>query len=299
MNCPCECHGRAFAECRVDGVPIEGGCGQVYDHTPVDAIDTAHRCRRHDACPDGVRVPIPGTPATVRAGARIAHADGLCPTCERVVCSAIASLPRDWVRCQTLIGAEKSGWNSGEMVSGSRELKVPIRVYVEALMRDIGDELAFWAAIVEPDAPVLLPRSPRSVEQRPGVVVDRAAAVLERYRPFWGASTAAGWHWQPVWTAEGEPAIGEDGLWLMTAVDALSGALRMLTLHERAQSFAGLTEVVTPKPIPCPRCETLTLVHRNGTDGISCVRCDSRWPLAEYEALVAGLTEGLIAREAS
>lgn len=285
IACPCVCHGGDYP------CSIPGGCGLDYhrdDQVVTAATLHAYRCRRGRDCPDNELAQLPGTAATVRVGTLIDAADGLCRTCETQVCSAIAALHRDWSDLGGLIAAEGTAWSDGDIVSGTRELKIPIRVYVDGLAREIDDEVSFWAAQLATggrNATLGTATTRFPDHQRPGVRVQRAVAALTRWEPFWDHPAAYGWFRQPVWTDQGAPALDEDGCWLTATVDALSGGLRLLGLHDRVRYLVGETDLVTAKPLPCPECGTSTLVHRHGTDVISCVRCDGRWNQAAYRML--------------
>jgi len=120
--CPCQCHGQSALDRRCD---VEGGCG--YLHEP----SAAHG-------------------PTELEGGPILDLAGLCRACSGRVIRALDEYPLDYAELGLLLASGESGLT--EQVSSSSELRVPIRVSIEALMGTRNSELDETCS-VSPDSP--------------------------------------------------------------------------------------------------------------------------------------------------
>lgn len=230
-----------------------------------------HRCYRGPRCVDAE--PSKGE----RHGREIAAEAGLCPSCDRVVDRAIRELPADYVQLHSIIGKVKG--TGGEIVSGSRELPIPLDLGVEALASELVHAATSWAAAVSDVLGVNIGvRTIRSY--RPAVALAYAVehlvgnlSVLLALRDV----PCADW-------VDGE----------LTAVErhGYQGATDLLVLHERARATLGLTRLTHRLPVPCPRCERPALLRRDGDDTVHCATCAHRLPWDDYQDLCNVLTTG-------
>lgn len=232
--------------------------------------DQTHRCRRGGRCSDHERLPDGS-----RLGSRINHEDGLCTSCEKQVVRAISELPRDYTELALLLG--KAGSGAGDKVSGTRELPVPIRLSIEALMTRIVHESQCWAESVAEKMRIDWDTQ-HARDSRPGVVLDRACSLLAK-------APSALLALQPtthvVW---GRDEDGDD-TWEDEERDGVEGALLFLDLHHQARSYAGLTRLVERKTVPCPRCDAQALTHESGAELVVCGACGREYTLDEYDKL--------------
>lgn len=257
-------------------------------------IGTEPRCVRGDRCADAELV------GGVKVGGTTNTETGLCVTCTTHVARAIEALPEGYVGLALALG--KSGSADGELVSSSRELPVPVRLEVEALQRELVDEVEVWAEAV---AGVLDVRwdTQASRDSRAGRVLTRGCALLANHMPVllalrdfeylaWvpgrlleqsvkcvgGHWTAEGGictedHWKPVW---------QDGYREPVTRDGVSAALGLLALHHRVRKAVGIDRLVRRLREPCPHCRVAGLTHADGADVVDCRQCGIRFTWDEY-----------------
>ena len=233
-----------------------------------------HRCARGPHCDERViERDDQQQPTGRRLGAQIPAIHGLCDACTRAVTHAIRHLPGDVVELTTLLGNSSS--TAEVFVDGSRDLPVPIRLGVEALRTEIDDELQAW---VEPvaehlgiDWDTLAARRSRVAVRAKRAAdtlaarVDVLLALPEQEHPAWADG-------EPVW----DPAFHPDRVQDTVVRDGIAGGLALLELHRRAYAAAGRTELVHRLPVPCPWCDHMTLVRRNGAAEVTCERSGCR-----------------------
>lgn len=242
-ECDCDCHGMAgaYAACSYDE-----GCGHLH------ADETTE----------------------LRGGA-ILTPEGLCEGCTRRVASALAELPTDYVELNLLLASGESGIFS-DMVTGTRELPIPIRVSVEALQASIVHETQAWAEPVAERLGVDWDTA-RVAHCRPGHTLQRASQLLAN----------------AVGTLLALPAQEyrhhSTGEW--HELDGIDGAIELLRLHDLVRFVAGKTKLVHRLPAPCPRCERMSLVRHNGSEVVQCEGCGVRWGFDDYTRLTLILAE--------
>lgn len=229
-----------------------------------------HRCRRGPRCTDRERL----GDGTI-LGALIPAADGLCPACTRHTEQAIVELPTDYVELDLLLG--KTSTTGAPLVSGTRELPVPIRLNVEAVQAAIVHEVWCWAESVA-EVMRIGWDSYDTGHSRPGFRVQRAARLLA------GATSVLLALRDVVhigWDTEEPAAVERDGI---------TGALLLLDLHHQTRRVAGRTRLVHRLPAPCPRCWFSALERPDGDDIITCTNCARRYTWDEYNRLCNALS---------
>lgn len=231
--CACQCHGQNVLDATCD---VEGGCGSN---------------------PDGL--------VWFEGGAIITSA-GLCEACTTRVFRALEELPLDYVELHFLLASGESGITS-DVVTGSRELQIPMRVSVEALQASMVHEVQAWA---EPLAARLgIAWTTRQV--RPGWILGRAAKLLANGL---GSFLAL---------PEQRYRYARDCDWVTR--DGIGGALELMRMHDLIRFAAGKTKLIHKLPTPCPRCERIALCRHNGTDHVVCEGCGAFWPKEQYKRL--------------
>ncbi len=279
-SCPCSCHGMGsvFATCDYDG-----GCGHL--HQPeVDADDPhARRCARKGDCPGYQRVESTnddGNPCTIRIGAPLEQDRGLCRICRDSLGPRIDELHSDYFKLYAALGADEAATAEGDLVTGSRELPIPIRASVRDLAARIVTVLVTWA---EP------------VAEQVGMDWD-AAMVHDHVRPHVALAMAVRVLRFNAGVLVDYPAIevrawGDQGYTGFDEQDGVEAAVELCRLHDRAQTTLGLTELRHRLPAPCPRCDTMTLYRDNGEAHVYCARCRISYAEDDYERLTLILAD--------
>lgn len=231
----------------------------------MSALDTPappHRCYRQAHCRDTETV------NNKRLGAAINAERGLCPTCTRHLDLALGQLPADYVELSLLLGRHTR--NVGPYITATKELPIPIRVGVEALMRAVDDETSCWAESVAEVLRVTWDTQAQHAS-RPAVRVDRAARLLARAVPVLLALHSAV---HPVWDGDQLTPTDRDGL---------DGALVFIDLHRRARAVTGQSRLTHRLPDPCPECDRTALQHPDGSDTVTCAGCSHTMTWDEHQ----------------
>lgn len=229
--------------------------------------ETAIRCRRASQC-------VKSVPDPDRAGKFIGVLlcnPGICKACTTHVHDAIGYLSADYQELNSLIAAGSG--QSEEFVTGSRELKVPIRLGVEALRQQIDYELTFWS-IRTSDSYWPLDR----LNSLPDYRVARAAEYLQHNLDKLLALREIP---HLVWDIDGRPVPNKADM-----QSGIDGALCLLELHYRVKRVAGRTALVHRLSLACPYCHRVSLVRENGSDVTSCENCYRRLMPDEYSWFV-------------
>lgn len=221
-----------------------------------------HRCRRGDRCPDFETI------NGQKFGRAINASEGLCDTCERHVLRAIRSLPIDYTELNALLGKGKTV--GGEPIRMTKELPVPVRLHIEATQREMVDEAVRWASSVAQVQRITF--TPRG-GVRPGWLLDKACALLT-------SSLAV-----LLALREEKHRLWVDGRQEIVVRDGLDGALELLRLHQKARTRTGKTRLTIKLPVPCPRCDAMSLEREDGDDHIDCRSCERHYTWEEYEKL--------------
>lgn len=278
ITCPCTCHtGGRCTPCT-----IPGGCGHL--HTPT----LTHRCYRGERCTEWEWVEDPaGGPGLARVGREINTTSGLCLACVRHTERALAELPRDYTELHLMLG-RGMGAAAGEPVSRSRELPVPLRLDVEAVLSAMLAETTCWAEAVAEPLNVAWDSTLVDHHTRPGVAMQRACQLLA------GALSPllAVRDWtRMVWLPDGWGALPE-------ARDGVDGAVTLLELHHQARRVTGMTRLRHRMPVPCPNrvprpCERMTLIRDDGDDYVYCTSCGVWYSHDEYLAYTSALSRSV------
>ncbi len=224
-----------------------------------------HRCYRGPRCAQ--REPDPDTPHITR-GAQINPAEGLCDACTRHLRQAITDLPRDYLDLDTALAGTRDGLR--QLVSGTRELPVPISLSIETVQAALLHEAQCWAESVA-DVLNVDWDTQAARDSRPGPVLERAARLLENSISVLLALRGVvhtGW------------ILDE---WTTFDRDGLDGAVILLDLSHRVRAITGQLRLVHNLPEPCPRCDHRALQRADGDDVIRCGSCGQRCTWEEYE----------------
>lgn len=237
---------------------------QLVCHAGCSCHNTARRC---GDCQSTHR------PETVRIGAQIVAAHGLCLRDQQIVGDAITELPRDYVELH--LALERGGAGLHEHVAATKDLPAALRVNVAALAAEIVRVAAVWA---EPVADRLrIDWDTQAMDAaRPGFVLQRATRLLT-------ASLSV------LLALRGEEVQAwADNGWYHThePADGVDGALNLLHLHQVARSALGQTKLVHQLPAPCPACDAMALARDDGDSFVHCQRCRLRWTEEDYARLV-------------
>lgn len=243
-RCECRCHGQSALDAECD---VEGGCGSVQD---------------------------PTAPPKFEGGAIITPT-GLCEACAMRVLRSLEEFPLDYTELSLLLASGESGITS-DVIMGSKELQVPIRVSIEALQASMVNELQVWALPTARKLGIAWSASV-GLDCRPGWILDRAVRLLTRALDTFLALPERSYRY----ALDAEPVTR----------DGIGGALELMRMHDLVRFAAGKTKLIHQLPTPCPRCEHMTLARHNGTDHVVCENCGVRWPEDQYKRLTLVLAE--------
>ncbi|WP_410662044.1 hypothetical protein [Amycolatopsis sp. lyj-84] len=224
-----------------------------------------HRCYRGARCAH--REPDPDHPA-IKRGAPINAAEGLCDACTRHLRQAIVDMPQDYLDLEAVLGGTRDGLR--QLVSGTRDLPVPLSLTIAALQAELVHEAQCWA---ESTAEVLGVRwdTQAARDSRPGPVLERAAHLLENSVSVLLALRGVvhtGWI---------------DGEWTTLDRDGLDSADVLLGLHHRVESVTGQRRLINRLAAPCPRCDRVALQRPDGSATITCGVCRNTYTWDEYQ----------------
>lgn len=248
--------------------------------THVGASHPQYRCRRATRCSDRVLIRDAGSDATF-VGAPITTPDGICRLCDSRGRSAVVKLPADYAELSMLLAP--GGSAGGDPVSGTRDLPVPIRLGVEAVMAELDAEVSWWAeSLLDALGCADIAWADEVVDRkRPGARIDYGCSILSYY-------------WADLLQLPTQlHVVHNDGQVAFLERDGLDAAGVFADLHERVANIAGRTDRVVLLPAPCPNCDTRALVRRNGKENIDCRRCGQILRPAEYSSLVTVLSADL------
>jgi hypothetical protein len=245
-----------------------------------------------------MRAPSTTVTVTCEAGQRCRGftVDGPAPATRTPLCDAclvwcadnVWRLLTDW---EALEQALPRGGGAGELVSGTRELPIPIRQNVEALQAEILHVTTTWERVVR-DWRDLSPHPTGRV--RDGFAVQRAVGLLRANVEELAKIPSA-----PVQPAGPTDPYG----W----VSGAAGLVGMSRLHGRAFFQLGLTEFTNSLPGECSACglaELATadggartaLARPDGSDTVFCRSCGDRRTRDDYEVYALRMATGYVAR---
>jgi hypothetical protein len=234
-----------------------------------------HRCHRGPRCVRWQRHPDTGA----RLGAEINADRGLCEPCTRHLGGALGTLPRDYAELHRVLA--RIARPGADVVTGTRDLPIPVRADVEALMSEIVHETVCWAESTS-DVLGIVMDTQTTRDSRAGVALQRAARILAGAMSVFLAL-------RDVEHVEYAGLV--NGVATVLTRDGLDGAVVLLDLHHRVRAVTGQTRLINRLPTPCPRCEYLALERADGDDVIQCRACERVYTWEEYETLCGILAD--------
>ncbi len=225
-----------------------------------------HRCYRGARCAH--RESDPDHPS-IKRGAPINAAEGLCDACTRHLRQAIVDMPQDYIDLEAVLGGTRDGLR--QLVSGTRDLPVPLSLTIAAVQAELVHEAQCWA---ESTADVLGVwwDTQAARDSRPGPVLERAARLLENSVSVLLALRGVV---HTGWT--------DDDEWTTLDRDGLDSADVLLDLHHRVQAVTGQKRLINRISDPCPSCDRVALQHPDGSDTITCAVCGNSFTWDEYQ----------------
>lgn len=211
----------------------------------------------------------------------------LCEACLQAAESACTALVGDYVGLTQHLPPSVGVWGDGQP-RGTGELRVPMRLGVEALQREIWWVLTAWEQVVR-EHDRLSDSITRGV--RAGWAVQAAAGIL---RPRIRLLATI-----PATEFAGYPRLDDSETYRWRSIEyahvpGWRGVLDITALHRRAVGMQGLT-AATPEHchgVPCCGCDAKDLYREPaGGDGVFCGSCGLRYTPAAYTdwvKLVAG-----------
>lgn len=226
-----------------------------------------HRCHRGARCVDHE---VDQDNPLIKRGKPIAEPYGLCDTCTRRVERAVAELPRDYLDLEISLSGGGNGLR--EVVAATPELGTPISMTLASAQSEISHEAQCWAESVAEHLGIYWDTQ-QARDSRPGPLLVRASRLL-------AAS---------VDTLLTLPEVAHTGWvygqWTVLERDGMTGALRLLAVHQLSRALTGQKRLVNHLPVPCPRCERSALEREDGHDTVFCSACGRAWTFDEYERL--------------
>lgn len=205
--------------------------------------------------------------------------DGRSPLCESDLLAgerAVPALVLDYRDLEQQIPKAISVWTDGQPGVGKREAPLPLRLDPVALQEEICWVLTAWEDVVRERERL----SDRLGRVRPGWAVQAAAGILGSRVRLLAAVPDVEMASYPNLDDE---TLRRVGTLEHAPVPGWRGVLDMATLHRRARSALGITDLTHDLPGECPNCDKKTLRRDNGSDTVYCVSCDHRRPYGDYE----------------
>jgi hypothetical protein len=209
-----------------------------------------------------------------------------CEPCTRLIARNLDDLPARYAQLYAELGNKGQ---AAERVSGTREAPVPVRLDIDALMREIIDVLASWDERVRATAGLSFPGTQATRRRRDGTAITgytetlalRLSALLtlqaepmrrdipiEEIRP---GDTGI------VHASAGYASVNRD----LSGIDA---GLEILTLHRRCRAKLAETRRRDHLDVPCPGCDALGLERDDGSDwAAECTQCGRQLNQDQYE----------------
>jgi hypothetical protein len=272
---------------------------QTYQRRTVTADNrpaaAAARCARSERCSSATvtdsQDPIP------------AWADLPSPFCRKDtsrICRVLAEMPRRYVSLRLAIG-QKPRLGEDSRVTGSRDAPIPVRLDIDALIRDMLLILVSWeervadtADLTRPSAAlsrrrrdeVAVPAAVRTLAPRIDILFTLPGAPMMRVKPIPSREKVV--DWAAALTGTGVTGSVHPAAGYVVADIQLGGSdagLEILNLGDRCRRALRET---TPPPmlldgIPCRRCEHLSLIAAPEPEWKSeCSECGDLLSLAEY-----------------
>lgn len=231
---------------------------------------TDHRCVSGRDCRDAETVDDPTTGKTLRLGAQIVEASGLCDGCTRRIQLAVEDLPFDYVALHVALGESTQG--GGGKVSSTPTPAIPIDANKYSLMTAISENLDRAAEIVS-DALNCDPPS-GNVAQR----LSRASRMVSTNLPkLLAADDVPLWIWEKCDTRCGKNGCDAGEHFRLSDRNGIQTAIALRDLHRRARRTVGEFEKVIRIEHPCGECGEPSLQQNPTTGAVSCKACGHEW----------------------
>lgn len=172
---------------------------------------------------------------------------GLCAMCVHDAGRDIGLLPYDYLDLEQILPPAKG---ATEYVSGTRELRAGISLWVDEIQREILSVLVASEDAVRE----VCGMTPRVLRVRAGRAVQNASCVVAVH----------------VETLACEPEVH---VGLGDATTGVGAILRLTAAHRRARHALGLTRLTTQLREPCADCGKPTVYRENGSDQVFCKTC--------------------------
>lgn len=220
---------------------------------------------------------------------------------EHLIC-AIEDLPAKYARLY--LELPRSG-GVGEKVSGSKSPPVPLRVDVEALMRDIVHTAVTWQEIVAAVAGLAEPgrkRQGRALRDACRALSAHVDALLSleswpvaRYIPIHRAANLPSGTTGHVFPNAGYAVV-------LLELDGAQAGLELLDVHARCRSMLGLTRRRDLLSVPCHACGHVAIYRDETAEGLQdeahCGNCRQTYTGQQWKLLQRLTYEEEIARQA-
>jgi hypothetical protein len=209
-----------------------------------------------------------------------------CEPCTRLIAKNLDEIPERFAQLHAELGNKGQ---AAERVSGTREAPVPVRLDIDALMREIITVLASWDERVRQTAGLTFPGTGATRRRRDGTAVTGYVETLAlRLSALLTLQAEPMRRDIPL----GEVRPGDTGVVHVSAEYAsvnreLSGVdagLEILTLHRRCRAKLAETRRRDHLDVPCPGCDALGLERDDGSDhAAECTQCGRQLTPDQYE----------------
>lgn len=211
---------------------------------------------------------------------------------------ALRKIPELYVELWIEIGEKPR--RGDDRVSGSREAPVPVRLDVDALMREAEFTLAVWAERVRFESPagLALPDTEAGRRQRPGVSLASSAELLCEHLvtlvtlPADMVAWSASLHRVRTELADqidAEIITGQvkPGGWaaLVSEASGADAGMTVLELYHRMRRALGLNAIVYRLRAPCSSCGAADIRQAQGDEYAECYSCHRLYNRRDYDAI--------------
>ena len=209
-----------------------------------------------------------------------------CEPCARLIAKNLDDLPERFAQLYAELGNKRK---AGERISGTREAPVPVRLDIDALMREIIMVLASWDERIRHLAGMTFPGTTATRLRRDGPAITSYVETLAL-------------RLSALLTLQSEPMRrdilieevrpGDTGVIHVSAeyasvnrdLSGIDAGLEILTLHRRCRAKLAETRRRDHLDVPCPGCDALGLERDDGSDwAAECTQCGRQLNQDQYE----------------
>ena len=214
-----------------------------------------------------------------------------CEPCTRLIAKNLDDLPARYAQLYAELG-NKGGNGLGERVTMTKEAPVPLRLDIDALMREIVDVLGSWDERVRVTAGLSFPDDEDGRRRRDGTALTAYVETLAVY-----LSTLLSLQPEPmrrdIPLSEVRP--GDAGVVHVSAqyasvnrdLSGIDAGTEILALHRRCRAKLAETHRRDHLDVPCPGCDSLGLWRDAGSDfAAGCDQCGRQVTYDEYDLWV-------------